>query len=84
VKTIIEKSRYLSLIAVITLLLTFAFSLFWGIVQAVNAWGKIILSVGQSPDIILALLKLIDTFLVAIVLYLLAASIQNRKSAGSL
>jgi hypothetical protein len=61
-KTIIEKSKYLSLLAVITLLLTFALALFWGLAQAVKAWGKIILSFGQSPDIILSILKLIDTF----------------------
>ena len=76
-KTIIEKSKYLSLIAVFTLLLTFALSIFWGIAQAVNTWEKIILSLGQSSDIILSILKLIDTFLVAIVLYILAASIYE-------
>jgi uncharacterized membrane protein YqhA len=76
-KTIIDKSRYLSLFAVFALLLTFALSLFWGIAQAVTAWGKIILSWGQSPDIILSILKLIDAFLVAIVLYILAASIYG-------
>jgi uncharacterized membrane protein YqhA len=76
-KTMIEKSKYLSLLAVITLLLTFALALFWGLAQAVKAWGKIILSFGQSPDIILSILKLIDTFLVAIVLYILAASIYK-------
>jgi len=76
-KTIIEKSKYLSLLAVITLLLTFALSLFWGIAQAVKAWGIIILSMGQSADVILSILKLIDAFLVAIVLYLLAASIYE-------
>ena len=76
-KTIIEKSRYLSILAVIALLLTFALSLFWGISQAIKAWGKIILTFGQSPDIILSILKLIDTFLVAIVLYILAASIYK-------
>jgi uncharacterized membrane protein YqhA len=76
-KTIIEKSKYLSLLAVITLLLTFALSLFWGIVQAVKVWGQIIFSVGQAPDIILSILKLIDTFLVALVLFILAASIYK-------
>jgi len=76
-KTIIEKSKYLSIIAVITLLLTFALSLFWGIAQAVKAWAIIILSLGQSSDITLSILKLIDTFLVAIVLYILAASIYE-------
>jgi uncharacterized membrane protein YqhA len=76
-KTIIEKSKYLSLVAVITLLLTFALSLFWGLAQAINAWGKIIFSLGQSPEIILSILKLVDTFLVTIVLYILAASIYR-------
>jgi uncharacterized membrane protein YqhA len=76
-KTIIENSKYLSLIAVFTLLLTFALSLFWGIAQAVKAWGKIILSWGQSQDIIVSLLKLIDAFLVAMVFYILAASLYE-------
>ncbi len=75
--SVIEKSKYLSLVAVIALLLTFAFSLFWGIVQAVKVWGQIILSVGQAPEIVLSLLKLTDTFLVALVLYILAASIHQ-------
>ncbi len=76
-KTIIEKSKYLSLLAVMTLLLTFALSLFWGIAQAIKAWGKIILSWGQSQDIIVSILKLIDAFLVAMVLYILAASLYE-------
>lgn len=76
-KTIIEKSKYLSLLAVITLLLTFALSLFWGIAQAVKTWGEIILSQGQSPDIIVFILKMVDAFLVAIVLYILAASLYE-------
>ncbi|RIK25452.1 MAG: hypothetical protein DCC55_40590 [Chloroflexi bacterium] len=76
-KTIIENSKYLSLLAVITLLLTFALSLVWGIAQAVKAWSNIILSWGQSPDIIVSILKLIDAFLVAMVLYILAASLYE-------
>jgi uncharacterized membrane protein YqhA len=76
-KTIIENSKYLSLFAVFTLLLTFALSLFWGIALAVKAWGKIILSLGQLPDIIVSILKLIDAFLVAMVLYILAASLYE-------
>lgn len=76
-KTIIENSKYLSLLAVITLLLTFALSLFWGIAQAVQTWAKIVLSLGQSPDIIVSILKLIDAFLVAMVLYILAASLYE-------
>ena len=76
-KIVIEKSKYLSILAVVALLLTYALSIFWGIAQAIKAWEMIILSLGQSPEIILSILKLIDTFLVAIVLYILAASIYE-------
>ena len=76
-KTLIEKSKYLSLIAVISLLITFILSLFWGISQAINTWMKIILSIGQAPDITISILKLIDVFLIAIILYILAVSIYK-------
>lgn len=76
-KFIIERSRYLSILAVITLLLTFTLAMLWGIVQAVQAWRQIIVTFGQSPDIILYILKLIDTFLVVMVVYILAASIYK-------
>lgn len=76
-KIILKNSKYLSLLAVITLLLTFALSLFWGIAQAVKTWRQILLSLGQSPDIIVSILKLIDAFLVAMVLYILAASLYE-------
>jgi uncharacterized membrane protein YqhA len=76
-KTLIEKSKYLSLIAVISLLITFVLSLFWGISQAINTWMKIILSIGQAPDITISILKLIDVFLIAIFLYIPAVSIYK-------
>ena len=76
-KTLIEKSKYLSLIAVISLLITFVLSLFWGISRAVNTWTKIILSIGQAPGITISILKLIDVFLIAIFLYILAVSIYK-------
>ena len=76
-KTLIEKSKYLIFIAVITLLITFGLALFWGVAKAISAWVEIITSYGQSSNIILSLIKLIDAFLIAIVLYLLAASIYK-------
>jgi uncharacterized membrane protein YqhA len=76
-KTLIEKSKYLSLIAVITLLISFALALLWGLAKAVTAWIEIISSFGKSPEISLLLIKLIDAFLLALVLYLLAASIYK-------
>jgi uncharacterized membrane protein YqhA len=76
-KIIIERSRYLSLAAVLALLATFALALFWGVARAVVAWGEILFSYGKSPEISLLLIKLIDAFLIAIVLYMLAASIYS-------
>jgi len=38
---------------------------------------KIILSIGQAPDITISILKLIDVFLIAIFLYILAVSIYK-------
>jgi|GEM_PF-1753464 len=77
IKAIIEKGRYFSILAVLTLLLTFALSLLWGIAQAVKVWERMVVTYGQSPDIILAILKLIDVFLITIVVYMLAVSIYE-------
>jgi len=76
-RTLIEKSKYLSLIAVVTLLLSFGIALLWGVAKAVAAWLEVIESVGQSAKISLLLIKVIDAFLIAVVLYLLAASIYR-------
>ena len=76
-KTLIEKSKYLSLIAVVVLLVTFALALLWGVGSAFAAWREIVTSFGQSSKIILLLIKLIDAFLIAITLYLLAASMYR-------
>ncbi|HET6845218.1 MAG TPA: YqhA family protein [Anaerolineales bacterium] len=76
-KTIIGQSRYLALVAVVTLLLTFFLALLWGVGRAVTAGQEIITSLGQSSSISLYLIKVVDAFLIAIVLYMLAASIYS-------
>lgn len=76
-KALLEKSKYLSLVAVGTLLATFALALLWGVVKAFAAWREIITTVGGSTAVSLLLIKVIDAFLIAIVLYLLAASIYK-------
>ncbi|HEY9087964.1 MAG TPA: YqhA family protein [Anaerolineaceae bacterium] len=91
---LIEKSKYLSLIAVVTLLLTFALALFWGVAQAVQTWVRMFTSYGTAEEITVKLIKLIDAFLLAAILYMLAASIyklfigdlnlSNRVVAGTL
>ncbi|MHC1782271.1 MAG: YqhA family protein [Anaerolineaceae bacterium] len=76
-KILIEKSKYLILIAVATLLITFCFALFWGVAKAVAAWVEVVSSVGKSSQIYLLLIKVIDAFLITLVLYLLAVSIYE-------
>lgn len=76
-KTLVENSKYLSLIAVATLLASFLLALLWGVGKAINAAREIFASYGQSTAISLLLIKVIDAFLIAIVLYLLAASIYT-------
>lgn len=82
-KLIIEKSKYLVLVSIIALLITFAFSLFWGVVKSFDTWMVIINTAGHSPDITLKLIKVVDSFLISLVLYLLAASIYSMM-IGSL
>src|SRR3989304_7248386 len=76
-RNLMEQSKYLSVIAVVTLLLIFILALLWGVARAVAAGYEIIASFGQSSAISLLLIKVIDSFLIAIVLYLLAASIYR-------
>src|SRR5574340_732321 len=76
-KTIIGASRYLALVAVITLLASFLLEMLWGVARAVTAGQEIITSLGQSSSISLYLIKVVDAFLIAIVLYMLAASIYS-------
>lgn len=76
-KKLIEGSKYLSLIAVVALLLVFVLALLWGVGKAVAAGVEIVSSYGQSSSVSLLLIKVIDAFLIAIVLYLLAASIYR-------
>ena len=76
-KTLIDRSRHLSLVAVITLLGSFLLALVWGVARAVMAGYEIVASHGQSSSVSLYLIKVVDAFLIAIVLYMLAASIYS-------
>jgi uncharacterized membrane protein YqhA len=76
-KETIGRSRYFSLIAVITLLASFLLALLWGVGRAFTAGYEIVVSYGQSSSISLYVIKVVDAFLIAIVLFMLAASIYS-------
>lgn len=76
-KSLIGHSRYLSLVAVLTLLATYALALFWGVMKAVAIGAEIVTSAGKSPGITLGLIQLVDAFLIATVLFVLATSVYK-------
>jgi uncharacterized membrane protein YqhA len=76
-KRVIQHSRYLNIVIVILLLITFIFALIWAGARAVTAWLGIVSGAMQGTAISLQLIEVMDAFLVAIVLYLLATGIYE-------
>jgi uncharacterized membrane protein YqhA len=76
-KTLIEKTRYINLVAVLALLLASIAALGWGAVKTYKAIALIINSAGSSPEISAYLIQLVDAFLVSLVLYIFAVSIYH-------
>jgi len=76
-KALFEKSKYLSLIASLVLLLTSIFAVLWGAAKAFKVWSLMLKSYGQNPDISLGLIQLVDAFLIAVVLYFFAVGVYE-------
>jgi uncharacterized membrane protein YqhA len=76
-KILFEKSKYLSLIASLVLLVTSVFALLWGAAKAFKVWGLMLRSLGQDSAISLDLIRLVDAFLIAVVLYFFAVSVYE-------
>jgi uncharacterized membrane protein YqhA len=70
---LIENSRYLLYIAVLSLLLATVGALGWGIIKTVSALRDLALSLGQDPYAAVRLIEVIDSFLIAIALFMFAA-----------
>jgi len=74
-KTIIEKTRFLNIIAVIALMIATLDAFVLGLIKTYKAIQAIFTTAGRDPLILFYLIQLVDTFLVAIVLYIFAVSI---------
>ena len=74
---LIEKSRYIAFIAIISMLLASISAFFWGAYKTYLAIVLMITSLGKDPLITFYLIQLVDVFLVSIVMYLLSASIYE-------
>ena len=71
---ILESSKYLVWIGIISLLLLAVAAFLWGALEVVNAIWLIVSSRGQDPDIAVALLQVVDVFLISIALLVVAVS----------
>jgi uncharacterized membrane protein YqhA len=74
---LIEKTRYLGYVGVISLLVAAIAAMGWGVIKTVNAISLIISSVGKDPYITVLLIELVDSFLIATVLYIFSVSLYE-------
>ncbi len=74
---ILEKSRYLGIVGVVSLLSASIAAFGWGMVKTFNAMIVIVISYGKDPYIPVLLIELIDSFLIATALYIFAVSMYE-------
>jgi uncharacterized membrane protein YqhA len=74
---LLEKTKYIALVAVFFLLATTLFAFGWGALKAVTTISTIIVSSGKDPEIEVSLITVIDAFLIAIALYVFTVSIYE-------
>jgi uncharacterized membrane protein YqhA len=71
-KEIIEKSKYLILIAVFSSLIASAAGFVWGFIKTLSIIINFMLSYGKDPLAAIALIEIMDIFLIATVLFIFA------------
>lgn len=74
---LLEKTRYMAIVGVISLLLASVAAYGWGVVKTVNVITLIITSYGQDPYIAVSLIEIVDSFLIAIALQILSVSMYE-------
>jgi uncharacterized membrane protein YqhA len=76
-KTLLEKSKYLILLAVIPSLLASASAFVWGMIKAVKVIISIFADIGAETSFTVSLIELMDIFLIATVLFIFAVGIYE-------
>lgn len=72
-----ESSKYLSLIAVVSLLLAALAAYFWGAVKTYDTIVLIISTAGKDPFITVSLIEIVDAFLIATGLLIFSVSLYE-------
>ncbi len=76
-KSILEKSRYLSLVGVISLLLAAIAAFAWGTLKTVNAVVLVIQSMGKEASITVEFIEIVDAFLIATAILIFSVSLYE-------
>jgi uncharacterized protein (TIGR00645 family) len=74
---VLEKSRYLAVIGVLGLLAAALAAFAWGTFQTVQAVVLIIQTLGADKSIIVALIQIVDSFLIATTLLIFSVSLYE-------
>src|SRR5512140_1561465 len=74
---LLEKSRYVGIIGILSLLLASVAAFLWGAYKTVLAIVGMITSYGKDPFIAVSLIELVDSFLIATALFVFAVSMYE-------
>jgi len=74
---LLEKTRYISILGVISLLLASAAAFLWGVAKTIDAVVLIVASYGKDPFIAVSLIKVVDSLLIATALFVFAVSMYE-------
>jgi uncharacterized membrane protein YqhA len=74
---LLESSRFVALIGIFSLIVLAITCFAWGALKAANAVMLIVLSLGRDPDIAVALIGVVDVFLIATVLFVVGVSLYE-------
>lgn len=76
-KSILEKSRYLSLVGVISLLLAAVAAFAWGTLKTVTTVVLVIQSMGKDASITVEFIEIVDAFLIATAILIFSVSLYE-------
>lgn len=76
-KTILEKSRYLTLIGIVSLLVAALTAFAWGTLRTFHAVTLVIKSLGADAAITIEFIEIVDSFLIATAILIFAVSLYE-------
>ena len=76
-KTILEKSRYLAIVGVVSLLIASIAAFAWGALKTFHVVMLVIETFGKDPSITIEFIELVDSFLIATAILIFTVSLYE-------